>query len=100
MTYNTAIRRSVLSSLNLRKVIFTDTVNTQVIIGGEVKNRTRTIYKAIVDGNNEYNDIQVCGYTENDVFNKLNDTILDRFKTNHHSDYENICKTARVKTIV
>ena len=97
MTYNTAVRRSVLSSLKLKKTIVSEEALSQVIVGGEIQNRAKTIYRASVDDDtNEYNDITVCGYSELDVFKKLNTNIINRFKKNHPADYETICKTAKV----
>ena len=97
MTYNTAIRRSVLSSLKLKKTIISETVSSQVIINGVIQNRARTSYKAYVDdADGEFKDIVIRGYSETDVFKKLNNRIVDLYKNNHPSEYATICKTAKM----
>ena len=92
MNTNTAVRRSILSSLDLTKVITKKMTNKEVLINGSIENRTKAVYMASVSDGAEYAGLTIHGRTESDALNKLNDAILARFKKNHNEDYERIVR--------
>ena len=95
MNANTAVRRSVLSSLNLTKVLAKRTTYNEVLINGSIENRPKVVYHASVsEGNDEYLGMSIHGRTESDALNKLNDAILARFKKNHRDEYDRLLKSA------
>ena len=99
MNTNTAVRRSVLSSLNLTKVIARKTTSNEVLINGSIENRTKVVYLASVsEGNDEYRGMSIHGRTESDALNKLNDAILALFKKNHNEEYERIVRNTHYNT--
>ena len=95
MNTNTAVRRSVLSSLSLTKVITRKTTSNEVLINGSIENRTKVVYQAtVIEGLEEYRGMVLHGRTESDALNKLNDAIMARFKKNHNEDYERFVRNA------
>ena len=90
MNTNTAVRRSILSSLDLTKVITKKLTKKEVLINGSIVDRTKAVYMASVSEGAEYAGLEIHGRTESDALNKLNDAILARFKKNHNDDYERI----------